>query len=114
GGAVVSGARFTWESDGPAVAEVSPDGLVTARSAGSARVTVTSEGKSASATITVTPAPAATVTVTPATLNLKPDETGQLSAAAADASGQPVSGAAFAWTTADAAIATVSATGEVK
>ena len=43
----------TWSIDNPAVARISPDGVVTGQSAGTATITVSAGGKSASATVTV-------------------------------------------------------------
>ncbi|HEX9563587.1 MAG TPA: Ig-like domain-containing protein [Gemmatimonadaceae bacterium] len=53
GGATVSNATFAWSSSNSAVAAVSPTGLVTGVSAGSADITVTSNGISAQRTLSV-------------------------------------------------------------
>src|SRR5205814_332451 len=47
-GTALSGRAVTWASNNPAVATVSPSGLVTGVAAGSATITATSEGKSGS------------------------------------------------------------------
>ncbi|HUG27873.1 MAG TPA: Ig-like domain-containing protein [Gemmatimonadales bacterium] len=56
-GGVLLGRSIAWTSSNPAVATVSPQGLVTAVGAGSVIFTVTSEGRSGSVTFTVTPRP---------------------------------------------------------
>ena len=52
-GGVVRGRAMTWASGNPAVATVSPTGLVTAQLKGSTTVTATCEGRSATAVIVV-------------------------------------------------------------
>ena len=61
-----------------------------------------------------TPGPIASVVVTPATNVLRPGWVQQLTAQAYDASGNPVAGVTFKWTTSDPARATVSKTGLLK
>jgi len=56
-GNVLTGRSVTWSSSAPSVATVSPAGLVTGVTAGSATITATSEGKSGSAAITVSVTP---------------------------------------------------------
>ncbi len=56
-GAALQGRPIAWSTSNPAVAAVSPQGLVTAVGAGSAILTATSEGRSGSVTMTVTPRP---------------------------------------------------------
>jgi hypothetical protein len=63
-GREVDGVDVTWTSAAPAVAAATSDGLVQARTAGTATITATVDGKSASATITVA---AAGSTPTPGT-----------------------------------------------
>ena len=53
-GNVLSGRAVAWTSGSAAVAIVDSDGLVTAKSAGSAAITATSEGKFGSATLSIT------------------------------------------------------------
>ena len=61
-GGNVAGATFTWSSSAAAVATVSPTGLVTAVSNGTATVTATADGISGTASITVAQA-AATISL---------------------------------------------------
>ena len=111
GNSPIANAAFTWTSSSPAVATVSPTGLVTAVGNGTARITATSAGKTATSTVTVAQT-TMTVTVTPATSQLTAaGATSQLSAQAMDPNGQAISGKMFTWTSDAAGVATVSATG---
>lgn len=56
-GQVLSGRAVAWTSDAPAVATVSPSGIVTAVAPGAATVTAASEGHSGAAAVTVTQIP---------------------------------------------------------
>lgn len=115
-GNALTGRTVTWSTGSAAVATVSATGVVTGVSAGTATITATSEGRSGSAVVTVTapaPAPVASVSVTPSTLSLTTGGTGQLTATPRDASGNALAGRAVAWTTSNAGVATVSASGVV-
>jgi outer membrane protein OmpA-like peptidoglycan-associated protein len=102
---------YTWTSSNPAVATVSPSGLVTAAGNGTATITASSSGKTATATVTVAQA-VMTINVTPATSSLTAaGATSQLAAQALDANGRPVTGKTITWTSDAAAVATVSGTG---
>jgi uncharacterized protein YjdB len=109
----LTGRVMTWVSSAPAVATVSASGRVTAKAAGSATITATSEGKSGTAAITVTLAPVASVTVSPAPASVTVGQTVQLTATPKDANGNSLTGRVVTWTTSDAAVATVSASGLV-
>jgi uncharacterized protein YjdB len=115
-GAPLTGRSITWISSNLAVATVSSTGLVTGVSAGTATITATSEGKSGQAAVTVTaapPVPVATVSVTPATASVVIGQTVQLAATPKDANGNTLSGRVVTWSSSNAAVATVSATGLV-
>src|SRR5882762_5763537 len=56
-GGVLTGRVITWASDALAVATVSPTGVATGVSAGSASIIATSEGKADTSVLTVTPPP---------------------------------------------------------
>jgi hypothetical protein len=86
-GTVVAGAAFTWTSSNTAVATVSSDGAVIARSAGSTTITASADGKSASAPVTV----AATETVTPPPADAPPPVTN------ADGSHEPAGMTTIFW-----------------
>ncbi|HVH69064.1 MAG TPA: Ig-like domain-containing protein [Gemmatimonadales bacterium] len=109
----LTGRAVTWSSSNTSVATVDGNGLVTGVTAGSATITATSEGQSGSAGITVSTVPVASVTVTPATANLQPGQTVQLTATPKDASGNPLTGRAVTWSSNNASVATVSSSGLV-
>ena len=112
-GGVLSGRVVTWSSSNTAVATVSASGLVTAVVAGTAEITATSEGKSGSATLTVTPIPVATVAVTLTPSTITAGGATQASVVVRDAKGSLLTGRAVAWSSDNAAVATVNATGLV-
>ena len=104
----------TWSTSNPAVATVSPAGLVTGTGVGSVVITATSvfdASKSGSASLTISPAPAVlSVTVSAAPPALIVGTTSQLSAAVSVVGG---ASDAVTWRSSDPALASVSATGLV-
>lgn len=112
---------LTWATSDPAIATVNASGLVTGVAAGTATITATVQTVSGSATVTVTGSGGGgggggtTYTVTIAGISSSPLEIGgtvQLTATVTDATGQVVN-VTVSWTTSDANIATVDATGLV-
>jgi outer membrane protein OmpA-like peptidoglycan-associated protein len=109
----MTGKVFRWTSSNPAVATVSATGMVTAVGNGAATISAAAEGVTGTANLTVAQA-AATVAVAPATATLEAlGATQQLTASARDANNNPFPGAAFTWTSSDAAVAAVSPSGVV-
>ncbi|MES2524450.1 MAG: Ig-like domain-containing protein [Gemmatimonadota bacterium] len=116
GGSVLTGRTITWSTSDATVATVNNSGVVTTLKAGTVSVTATSEGRSGSATLTVTappPAPVATVTVTLAASSVVAGTSTTATAVLRDAAGATLTGRTVTWTTSDASVATVSATGAV-
>ena len=112
-GQVMAGAVVEWTTSNAAVATVLSSGLVTAAGNGQARITASAGAATGSAVVTVMQS-AASVEVSPATAALTPlGATVQLAAAALDANGHAVAGAAYSWESSDAAVATVSSSGLV-
>ena len=112
-GHTIEDAPFTWTSDDTRVATVDADGLVAATGNGTATITATAGDVSGTATVTVEQRPA-TVRVTPAADTLPAlGDAVRLSAEALDANGHAVADAEIAWSTDDAAVATVDAEGLV-
>jgi len=105
--------RISFSSSNPAVATVSPVGVVIGVAVGGATISASANGKSASTEVTVIPEAAATVTVTPSTLLLRKTNTRQLTAVARNAQNNEVKGRTFRWTTSNPAVATVDQTGLV-
>ena len=113
---VLTGRPVTWSSANSAVASVSSSGSVSAIAAGTTQISATSEGIVGNATITVAapaPAPVASVSVSPASSTVQIGSTVQLSATTRDANNNVLTGRAVSWSTANAAIASVSASGLV-
>lgn len=111
-GRLLADREVTWSSSDPAVAEVTAEGRVTARSGGSVTITATSEGRSGSASVAVH-APVATVTVDPSSASITLAGTRQFTAALRDRNGNLLTGRAVAWTSSNPLVATVSADGLV-
>jgi uncharacterized protein YjdB len=105
--------KISFSSSNPAVATVTPLGVVIGVAVGGSTISVSANGKSATTEVTVTPEAAATVTVTPSTLLLRKTNTRQLTAIARNAQNLEVKGRTFRWTTSNPAVATVDQTGLV-
>jgi uncharacterized protein YjdB len=113
-GAEVNLSAVTWSSDNPGVATIGTTGQITAVSPGQALITASSGSKSGQATLTVIQVPVTTVSVTPvspAVVIIGIAE--QFTAATLDAQGAPLVGRPVSWSTSDASLATVSASGLV-
>lgn len=110
---VLTGRVVTWTTGSPAIASVTPSGLVTANGAGTTSITASSEGKTASASISVTPVPVASVTVTVPNSTLAVGATMQAVATLRDANNNVLTGRTVTWASGIPAFATVSGTGLV-
>lgn len=105
-----------WRSSSPVVATVNDSGSISAVSAGATVISATSEGVTAEGSLTVlppVPIPVASVSVTPSSLTIVVGGTLQLTAVARDANGSALTGRAIAWSTGNAGVASISATGLV-
>ena len=112
-GQVMAGVAATWASGDPVVATVSVDGLVTAVSNGSVRITASAGTAHGTADVTVEQMVAA-VEVVPAFATLFAlGDTVRLSVESTDANGNPVADAELAWTTDDESVARVDSAGLV-
>jgi len=110
----LTGRTITWSSSDNTIATVNGSGLVTGVGPGGpVTITATSEGQSGTATVNVTLAPVASVTVAPSSANIAITATVQLTATPKDASGNPLTGRAIAWSSSDNTIATVNGSGLV-
>ncbi len=111
GNSPLMGVTYTWTSSNPAVATVSPSGLVTAVGNGTANITLASAGKTATATVTVAQM-TASINLTPATSSLTAaGATSQLAAQALDPNGRPINGKTYTWTSDAPGVATVNNAG---
>ena len=113
-GNVLTGRRIFFASNDDNVATVTDDGVVTARTLGTAQIAVSSEGQSAIAVINVTQRPVATVTVLPATAQTSIGNTVQLSAATFDSDGNLLSNRTVLWSSSNESVATVDPQGLVR
>jgi len=110
----MSGIVFTYSSNNPNVASISPNGLATGAggpNGGNTVITASSQGISASTTLT-TARPAAiltTISVTPSTATVQAGSSTSFSVTGSDQFGLPMTGLIFAWLSSDSTIATVNA-----
>jgi len=86
-----------WTSSAPAVAEVSPGGLLLAKAAGSARITATAGAASASLAITVIPNAVRRFEITGGKAEARTGEVLHFSAVAREAGGKAIEGLSPAW-----------------
>ena len=112
-GSAVAGAVVAWSSGDSAVATVNASGLVTAVGSGATTVTAESGGATGTANVTVGQE-GASVEVSPDSLEFTAlGDTVRLTATVLDANGSTVAGAVVAWSSGDAAVATVDSSGLV-
>jgi len=106
------GRPITWSTPLPGIVGVSLTGLVTANAQGIATVRASFEGVFDTATIAVkTTTPVASVDVSPTGDSVLIGETRQFTATPKDAAGAALIGRRVAWSSSDASVATVSASG---
>jgi uncharacterized protein YjdB len=109
---ILTNYAVTWTSSNPAVASVSPSGLITATSVGVSTITAASGGRSATLVVTTSLVPVSTITLT----SLKPAQIGrsiQLSNTLRSAGGTTLTTdqRVLSWASTDDIVATVSSTG---
>ena len=112
-GAPLAGRPIAWQSNPTTLATVSSAGLVSAHAVGSVVITASSEGRSAAITIAVILPPVATVTVSPAVDTLVNGTMAPLTVVLRDVAGVALVGRVVTWSTLNAAVANVNASGLV-
>ncbi len=105
---------ITWTSASNAIATVSPTGVVMGIAPGSTTITATSGGQSGQAAVTVTSTGVTTVRIEPRSLSMVLNTTFQLNVRAFDQAGTELMGRTAIWSTLNAGIVTVDATGLVR
>ena len=113
-GHLVTAVEFVWWSGDTAVAVVDTSGLVTGVGAGRVQVTATSAAVTGRAQLTVVALAPTTVAVTPDTAVLTAlGQTAQFTAVMRDQNGQVLPNASVSWSSGDAGVAVVDASGLV-
>ncbi len=110
-GKVIADAGVSWTSTNASVVKVDANGLVTAVQNGYVQITAASGGVNATVSIIVAQA-SSRIEILPVSPTLSaPGETVQLANAVYDGNGEVIPGAGVLWSSADHAVATVSANG---
>lgn len=110
----IQNAVISWSSSNAAVAEVNSQGLVTARSGGSVRITAGVGNVTGSANVTVSLPPAASrIVIEPDTLALVVGEMVRLNATVLDSASQALENVAVEWSSNETSILMVSMDGTV-
>ncbi|HEX6533934.1 MAG TPA: Ig-like domain-containing protein, partial [Gemmatimonadaceae bacterium] len=112
-GEQVSGQQVVWSSEDTSIATVSPTGEVTPRRLGSATILASAGATSGSAQLTVVPPAVATVDLSPTRATIAEGDTLHFTAVPRSAAGDSLGDRPVAWSTGDAGVATVSASGRV-
>jgi uncharacterized protein YjdB len=118
-GAIIDGADFNgmpirWSSSRPSIAAVDSLGLVSAAAIGQTVITLTIGDKADSAFVTTVPVAVANVVLSaPAQFSISVGSSYKITATAIDAAGNYLPGRAFAWSSSDPAVASVSQVGIV-
>ena len=102
-----------WASSAPAVAAASAAGVIKALTVGTATITATSGALTATVAVTVSQVPTQLRLGAARLVFSAVNQRDSTTAAVLDARNNPVAGATVAWTSSNAAVATVSATGAV-
>lgn len=110
-GQALNGRAVTWSSSTPGIAQVTSAGLVTGVAAGSTIVFASIDGVLGWANVSVAPVPVANITVTPATTTIGVGQTATYTAVLRDATGTVLTGRVIAWSSSNAATASVNGSG---
>ncbi len=111
--AQLSGKTVSYATSNSSVATVSNSGLITAAAPGPVTITATVDGVQGNLSITVNQVPVFFILITPANPSVRMGETVTLTAQTQDAIGQPLTGRAVSWASADPARATITQAGVV-
>lgn len=109
---VITGASISWSSSDPAIATVSPAGVVIGVAPGPVTITATTDGATASVLLRVEP-PVTRIELTPDSVTMNPGDTRVLRATARDVAGAVLTGRATTWRSSAPSIAVVDDAGGV-
>lgn len=112
-GAALTDRSIAWSSSNPAVAAVSSNGAVTALAVGTTFIDATSEGVVGRASVTVLPIPVSSVVVTLPSAVMAIGAQQQALVTTLDQNGGSLTGRTVVWSSTDASIAAVSASGAI-
>lgn len=104
---------ITWRTDNAAVATITPAGVVVGVASGSVAVWAKSGNAEAAALISVSPRAVSSVTLDASLVEFEEGATRQVVASVRDADGAELPGRTVSWTSSDASVATVNASGLV-
>ena len=113
GGAAVHGVNIVWSSSNPAVAKVTPAGLVTAAAPGQADIVATAGNVSAKASITVVASSVAVVTVTLSASTVLSGQQVVATATVRDSNNTVLTNSPVTWTSSDPSVATAANIGAI-
>jgi uncharacterized protein YjdB len=103
----------TWHSEDDAVATISLEGMLVARSSGTTQVTAELDEARSSVAVTVAPTPVAALHVSPPPESVSAGDSFALTATPLDRWAGPLTGRTVAWTVSDVSVAVVTAGGWV-
>ena len=112
-GRALPGHTVKWSSTDASYVSVSPTGTITGVKPGSAKVVAATSNVADTSFVTVSPASISTLSISPNSTTLSSGKTVQLTAHAADAGGNELTGRTVGWSTSDDNIAAVSTSGVV-
>lgn len=112
-GNTIANRDVKFSSANNAIATVTPEGIVIGVSTGTTTITGTSRNARGDATVTVVPETPSSILVAPSPVTLRRGNVRQFSATPRSATGSAISGLTLTWQSSNAAIASVSNTGEV-
>jgi len=110
-GNVLSGRAVAWQSSNPAMATVNASGLVTALAKSTVTISAIADARVGTAPLTITEPVPASIAIAPTSVSMVAGQTAQLTASVRDASGAVLPGQTVAWSSANPAVATITANG---
>jgi len=102
---------LVWSVSNPSVAAVNPSGVVTGVSPGTSTLSAVLNGVTSNTVSITVQQPIAAIQITPLAATIPITKTQQFTAVAVDASGKPVEGISFSWTSSNPAVASIDQAG---